>query len=277
MRHSTKFIKRSILLICEVTIMITIAVANQKGGVGKTTIAFNIAQILARRRATRVLAIDNDPQGNLTASFREDPSDVRATIRDAYEDNPLKPVSVSKNLDLLGADISLAPVAERNFEVIYKLKESLDKLQKDQAGTGYDYCIIDCLPSFGHLHLAALTAADYVLIPVKPAPYSLAGMKDLLDTVDKARRYLHSGIQILGIIINHVDGRNIVMEREMEEVLRETYGNLVFKTKIAKRIKLEESPAFQQAITEYDPKGPAAAEFKALVTEMLARITKVKQ
>ena len=136
----------------------------------------------------------------------------------------------------------------------------------------FDYAIIDCSPSFGHLHLAALNAADYVLIPVKPSPYALAGLKDLFSTIEKARKYYNSKLKVLGIVINQVDGRKPVIEREMEEVLRETYGDLVLKSKINKRVKIEESPAFQQPITVYDPKGPSSKEFKTMTNEILRRI-----
>jgi len=251
---------------------VKIAVANQKGGVGKTTVAFNLALILASRRSTKVLAIDNDPQGNLTSSFLEDPSELKANISDAYNGKQLKPEQITKSLHLLGSNITLAPVAEQNFEIIYKLKESIENMHKVHGKISYDYCIIDCLPSFGHLHLAALNAVDLVLIPVKPAPYALAGMTDLFATIEKVKKYFNPNLKALGIIVNQVDGRKTVMEREMEEVLRETYGDLVLKSKINKRIRVEESPAFQKSITAYDPNGPSAQEFKSMTRELLRRI-----
>lgn len=257
--------------------MITIAVANQKGGVGKTTVAFNLARILASRNSNNILAIDNDPQGNLTSSFLEDPVEIKGSILNAYDEKLLEPELISKNINLLGANITLAPVAERDFQVIFRLKESLETLRKDPDAVPYDYIIIDCLPSFGHLHLAALNAANYVLIPVKPAPYALAGIKDLFDTIERARKYLNQNLKILGIVINQVDGRGLVMEREMEEALRESYGELVFKNKINKRSKVEESPAFQKSITEYNPKGPSAKEFNDLVDEILQRLNQMEQ
>ena len=251
--------------------MVTIAVANQKGGVGKTTIAFNLSQMLAGQHK-KVLAIDNDPQGNLTSSFLEEPTKLKTNIINAYDDKPLLPEIISKNLGLLGSDTNLASVAERDFQVIFKLKESLKVLQVDLDADYYDYIIIDCLPSFGHLHLAALNAADYVLIPVKPAPYSLAGIKELFETIKKAKKYFNTDLKILGIVINQADGRRPIIEREMQQALKEAYGDLVFKSKINKRIKVEESPAFQQPITQYSPNCPAAAEFKALTKEVLQRL-----
>ena len=255
--------------------MITIAVANQKGGVGKTTIAFNLSNILADEHGKRVLAVDNDPQGNLTSSLLEDPSKLDAHTLKAYNEEPFMPMQISENLYLLGSDITLAQVAERDFQVISKLKESIKRIDVSTEGGGFDYVVIDCLPSFGHLHLAALNAADFVLIPVKPTPYALAGMKDLFQTIESARKHFNPALSVIGIIINQVDGRKPVIEREMEEALRETYGDLVLKAIINKRVKVEESPAFQKAITAYDPKGPAADEFNAMVAEIMRRIKKL--
>jgi chromosome partitioning protein len=252
--------------------MVTIAVANHKGGVGKTTIAFNLAQILAGQHEKNILAIDNDPQANLTSSFIEGSVESKANVITAYDEEPLIPQQISASIKLLGSDTNLAAVAERDFSVIFRLKESLKTMQTDLDSEDFDFIIIDCLPSFGHLHLAALNAADYVLIPVKPAPYALAGMKDLFETIKKARKYFNADLKILGIVINQADGRKPIIEREMEKALREAYGELVFKTKINKRVKFEESPAFQQAITQYSPKGPAAKEFEALTAEILQRL-----
>jgi len=247
--------------------MIKIAVANQKGGVGKTTLSFNLSNIIAGKKGISVLAIDNDPQGNLTSSFLEDLENLTGNVMDAYDEKPIKPQVFNKSLSFLGADPNLAPVAERDFHVIFRLREALSKLNGQ-----FQYCFIDCLPSFGYLHLAALSAADYVLIPVKPAPYAFAGMHELFKTIEKVRKYHNPDLKVLGIVINQFDGRKPVMEREMEEALREIYGDHVLKAKINKRIKVEESPAFQKAITQYDPKGPAAKEFRTIATEILRRL-----
>ncbi len=257
--------------------MITIAVTNQKGGVGKTTISFNIAQILSSQYKFKVLAIDNDPQGNLTSSFIEDPSKLEAHILDAYEGREVRPEKISSNLHFLGSSITLAPVPEKSFYVIFKLRESLENLYNSSNVYKYDFVIIDCLPSFGHLHLAALTAANYALIPVKPAPYSLTGMKDLFDIIDKTKKHINPSLKILGIVLNHVDGRMPILQREMEGALREAYKDLVFEAKINKRIKIEESPAFQKSITKYDPKGPSSKEFMCFTKELLRRLNKKRK
>lgn len=258
--------------------MIIITISNQKGGVGKTTIAFNLAQILATRRL-KVLAVDNDPQANLTSSFLENSTGLKSNILDAYDSKNLDPMRITQNLSFIGSSINLSTVAERDFQVVFNLKEALESLRKSSLklpSGDFDYVIIDSLPSFGHLHLAALTAADHVLIPVKPAPYALAGLKDLLSTIKKAKKYFNPRLKILGIVINQVDGRNLIMEREMENILRETYKGLVFKTRIRKRVSIEESPAFQKSIMEYAPKSSPSVDFKSLTKEILNRIKSQK-
>jgi chromosome partitioning protein len=161
--------------------------------------------------------------------------------------------------------------------VIFNLKEALEHLRNSSAGVpsaGFDYVIIDSLPSFGHLHLAALAAADFVLIPVKPSPYSLAGLKDLLATIEKAKKYFNPQLKILGIVINQLDGRNLIMEREMESLLQETYKGMILKSRIRKRVSIEESPAFQKSITLYAPRSLPSRDFKSLTREILYRINK---
>lgn len=251
--------------------MITIAVANQKGGVGKTTICYNLAKILSSLGNT-TLAVDNDPQANLTSSLLEKHSQLNANIVRVYEEKLIAPQKVSKNLSLIGSDITLSTVAERDFEVIYRLREALHQLQSNNSPVKFDYALIDCLPSVGYLHIAALNAADYVLIPIKPAPYALAGMSDLFSTIKKARKRLNSSLRVVGLVLNQVDGRKPVLERELESVLRENYGKLVFKSKINKRIRFVESPALQKGIIEYKPNGSSAKEFKSFTRELLQRI-----
>jgi chromosome partitioning protein len=245
-----------------------IAVTNQKGGVGKTTITFNLAKELASH-GHRVLAIDNDPQGNLTSSFlNDDPTKLVANILDVYERSSEKitPDCIENNLHLVGANIQLAKITESGFDIIFLLKEWLDSM-KDK----YDYALIDCLPSFGYLNMAALNAADSLLVPTKPAPFAFVGLKDLFDTVDKTKKRLNPSLRVLGLILNLVEGRKTSMANELEKDLRDTYGKLVFNTTLNKGVKFEESPSFAQSVGEYDPKGKPAKQFKLFTKEFIRR------
>lgn len=247
--------------------MAVVAVANQKGGVGKTTIAFNLAKGLSAR-GFRVLAVDNDPQGNLTGAFLEDPDRLTANVLDLYNGNmPLEPHQVSDKLFLYGSDIHLAKVADMEFDVVFRLAEGLDEVA-DQ----YDVVLIDCLPSFGYLNMAALLAARWLLLPTKPAPFALAGMKDLFDTIEKVKRpRLNPDLETLGIVLNYVEATSIA--KELEEVLREKYQDKVFRSILRKGVKWEESPAFNQSIMEYDPKGKLALQFDEFLTEFIQRLS----
>jgi chromosome partitioning protein len=248
-----------------------LALSNQKGGVGKTTVTFNLAKGLADRDYT-VLMVDNDPQGNLTCCCLEDPTVLPATanlLRLYTEDSaPVQPYSVGDRLALLGADIRLAKVTEGDFEVIYKLRDGIEAVESD-----FDFILIDCLPSFGFLNLAALNAADRIIIPTKPAPFSIAGLKDLFETIDRVQRRMNKGLSVVGVLLNMIEGRNTRMAKDIEGVLRDTYGDLVFKATLGKGVKLEESPSFNQSIMEYDPAGKQAHQFMAFVDELLERLS----
>lgn len=254
--------------------MINIAVINQKGGVGKTTIAFNLAWILANKLKKKVLAIDNDPQGNLTFSFLKNDKTSSGNIMSAYDESPIEPVNISKNLEILPADVNLASVAERPFPVIFNLKQGLSGLKQSRATSPYDFTIIDCLPSFGHLSLAALVAAEYVLIPVKPSPYALSGMQELIKTIRKVKQNLNPSLKILGIVINQVEGRKTILQQDIQDELRSTYQALILNSVIKKRIKIEESPIFQKSIISYYSKLKEGEEFVRLAKEILQRIKK---
>ena len=245
-----------------------IAVINQKGGVGKTTITFNLAKGLAGKGA-KVLVIDNDPQGNLTGAFLNDPTQLKANVLDLYsgEKKEIKPEKINDNLYLIGANIHLSKISDGEFDIIFRLKEGLETIKQ-----AFDYVLIDCLPAFGYLNMAALNAADFTLIPTKPAPFALAGLKDLLGTIRKVKKRINPNLKVLGIVLNLIEGRKTTIADELERVLREEYGNLIFTTKLNKGVKIEESPAFCQSIMEYDPQGKLAEQFQSFLDEFIKRI-----
>ncbi len=242
-----------------------IAITNQKGGVGKTTIAFNLSKGLATR-GKKVLAIDNDPQGNLTSSMLEEPESLTADIFKVFNEKvDFEPQEIQKNLNFIGATIELAEVAEKSIDIIFLLKEYLNTL--DDV---FDYVIVDCLPSFGNLNLAALNAADFVVIPTKTAPFSLQGLTSLIRNVKKTQSRLNPNLKIAGILLNLIE--KTVIHKELEDNLRSTYGEQVFKGFISKGTKVEESPFFNESIMEYGKKTKQANQFNAFIREFLKRV-----
>lgn len=250
--------------------MITIAVANLKGGVGKTTISFNLAGELSRKRGIRVLAVDNDSQAHLTSAILNEPSIWNANIIHAYQGKEVEPHVINKKLHLIGSDEKLARITDGDIETLFRLKESLRNLAyKNQK---YDYAIIDCLPSSTFVQMAGLISADWVIIPVKSSSFDLQGMVGFIKNIETVRNRLNPSLKILGIVINQSDGRKPIYEKNLEESLREAYGKLVFRTKLNKRVDVATSPAFNKSITEYSPKSLSASEFRAFTREVLKRI-----
>ncbi len=241
-----------------------LAVTNQKGGVGKTTLCFSLARALAGQ-GKRVLAIDNDPQANLTETLINDETELTTNVMELYNGLDVQPQAIDENLDLIGANIHLAQIAERDFEVIFELKEGIERIQKK-----YDYIIIDCLPSFGYLNTAALLASDYIIIPTKPSQFGLAGVHDLLTTINKTKNRLNPKLEVLGIILNLVEHTAIC--REFKSLLRETYNDMIFDVEITKSVKWEESVTLNQSLLQYDPKSKSAKQLAALLKELQKRL-----
>jgi chromosome partitioning protein len=239
----------------------------QKGGVGKTTITYNLGKGLAER-GNRTLFIDNDPQGDLTqASIGEQAVPSQSNTAGLYEQKECTPIPIGKNLHLIGTDIELSLAQDKSFEVIFDFADSVREFTKD-----YDFILIDSLPSFGIMHTAALLAADTLLIPTKAAPFSLKALKMLFSTIDKVRRpRMNPSLEVLGILINHQEGAKTSLGSEVEQTLRKHYNDLVFENTISRTVKLEESPAFQESIMEYEPSSKAAHQFNGVIEEFIKR------
>ena len=195
-------------------------------------------------------------------------------MMDVYkaDDVILNPQVITPKLDFLGADIRLAKMADLSDDIIYRLSEYLTNITAN-----YDYIIIDCLPSFGYLMKAALRAADYVLIPTKPSPFALMGLTDLMDTVDKITRRINPQLKVLGIALNLVEGRTTILSDDLQEMIRQQYGEKVFQTELVKGVKFEESIMYNQSITEYDPNTKGSKNFHKFTDELLQRLNAAEE
>ena len=249
--------------------MKTIAIANQKGGCGKTTTAVNLASALAMS-GKKVLVIDFDPQAHTTLGLGGNPDAVAKTIYDVMTDMqiPVSRVVVStrigglnlapSNILLSGVEFKLASIPGRE----YVLNTQLGSLNG-----AYDICVIDCSPSLSLLTLNALVASTYVIIPVQVHYYALEGLKQLLETIDIVRERFNPHLSILGVLLTFVEGRT-TLSQQIQRQMREFFGELVFDTVIHRTIRLAEAPSAGQSILTYAPDSNGAAEYMALAQEI---------
>ena len=245
-----------------------VAIANQKGGVGKTTTAVNLSTILAKK-GKKVLMIDTDPQGNATSGLGIDKnvnfSVYDVIINDIEIDNTVQQTSIKNlevcpsNINLAGAEVELVSMMSRE----QRLKEKIDN-QKDK----YDYIIIDCPPSLGLITLNAFTAADSVLIPVQCEYYALEGLGQLLNTINLVKKHLNKNLKIEGALLTMFDIRTNLSNQVVQEVNR-YFENKVYKTVIPRNVKLSEAPSYGMPITIYDPKSKGAKCYEKLAMEFL--------
>lgn len=245
-----------------------ISIANQKGGVGKTTTAVNISTIIAKKNK-KVMLIDADPQGNASSGLGLEKetgnslydvliNDVE--IIDTLKDTNMKNLKVCpSNMNLAGAEVELVSQMSRE----QRLKEKLDNI-KDK----FDYIIIDCPPSLGLITLNALTASDSVLIPVQCEYFALEGLGQLLNTVNLVKKHLNKNIEIEGAVLTMYDMRTNLSNQVVKEVKR-YFDDKVYKTVIPRNIKLSEAPSYGMPITLYDPKSKGARAYEKLAKEIL--------
>ncbi len=246
-----------------------ISIANQKGGVGKTTTAVNFSTLLAKR-GKKVLLIDSDPQGNATsgigANRNSELSVYDLIISDEVEPKDIIQKTEIKNLficpsniNLAGAEVELVSMMSRE----YRLKEKLDAIKDD-----YDYIIIDCPPSLGLITLNAFTASNSVLIPVQCEYYALEGLGQLLNTINLVKKHLNKELQIEGALLTMYDIRTNLSNQVVKEV-NGYFDNKVYKTVIPRNVKLSEAPSYGMPISVYDPRSKGAKSYDKFVKEFL--------
>lgn len=245
-----------------------ISIANQKGGVGKTTTAINLSTILAKK-GKKVLLIDADPQGNGTSGLginKEQKFSVYdVLIEDIEIENTLQKTQIKNldlcpsNINLAGAEVQLVSMEDRE----YRLKSKLDVI-KDE----YDYIIIDCPPSLGLVTLNAFTASDSVLIPVQCEYYALEGLGQLLNTIELVKKHMNKGLKVEGALLTMYDARTNLSNQVVKEVKR-YFENKVYKNVIPRNVKLSEAPSYGMPITVYDPRSKGAKSYEKFAKEFL--------
>jgi chromosome partitioning protein len=247
----------------------TIAVANQKGGVGKTTTAVNLAAIIASL-GNRVLLVDADPQGNATSGIGIQRGSFRRGLYHCIVlDEPMSGIAlptsipalsvVPSNKDLAGAEVELVGLEQREF----RLKNALAAVEGD-----YDYIFIDCPPSLGLLTLNALTAAKSLLVPIQCEYYALEGVTELFDTLARLRRLHNPGLMIEGLLLTMYDERTNLSAAVAAD-LRDFYGLQVFQTVIPRNVRLAEAPSYGKPIISYDANSKGADAYSQLAREII--------
>ncbi|SDQ04872.1 chromosome segregation ATPase [Virgibacillus subterraneus] len=253
-----------------------IAIANQKGGVGKTTSSVNLSAGLAHLK-NKVLIVDIDPQGNATSGVGINKADMNQCIYNVLvEDLPAEEVCVPtkvENLDIIpatiqlsGAEIELVPTISREI----RLKKSLENLKEE-----YDYIIIDCPPSLGLLTINALTSSDTVLIPVQCEYYALEGLSQLLNTIRLVQKHLNKSLMIEGVLLTMLDARTNLGIQVIEEV-KKYFQDKVYKSVIPRNVRLGEAPSHGEPIITYDPKSKGSEVYLELAKEVMSNGERVR-
>jgi chromosome partitioning protein len=249
-----------------------IAIANQKGGVGKTTTAINLSAAFARA-GKRVLLIDLDPQANSSLTFlahegiEQSVYELLIEPEVNYQD-VIKSTNVA-NLDVLPSKINLAKFESKligEFDAPFRLKDRIEGLTRQ-----YDCIFIDTPPTLGLITVNALVASDYLLIPIQPSYFALEGTDDLLETVEKVKARPNPNLRVLGVVITLLDKRT-TLAKDIHDQIRHVFGDKVFETVISKSVRLEESPAYKETIFTFAPNSSGAVEYSNLCQEVMRRV-----
>jgi len=249
-----------------------LAIANQKGGVGKTTTAFNLSSALALI-GKNTLLVDIDPQAHSTVSIVNNSAAHDKSIYDVLVDSDVKIRDIITKTQVPGLEIAISKIAMAKLEPIllgeidghFRLRDVIEPIKKR-----YEFIIIDTPPTLGLITLNALVAATHILIPIQSSYLSLEGTDDLLETVIKIRKNVNPNLQVLGVLITLHDRRTNI-SRDAVERIKRVFGRKVFRTMISKSVKLEESPAYRESIFTYAPDSVGAIQYKKLAQEVIRR------